>query len=45
MTEKSSEHQIQGPAVIEELTTTIVVNPGWTARLDDSGSYVITYSD
>ena len=34
--------QVQGPAVIEEPTTTIVVNPGWTARLDESGSYVIT---
>jgi N-methylhydantoinase A len=37
-----AEDQIQGPAVIEEPTTTIVVNPGWTARLDDSGTYVIT---
>jgi len=32
---------IKGPAIIEELTTTIVVEPGWTARLDGSGSYVI----
>jgi N-methylhydantoinase A len=37
-----ADDQIQGPAVIEEPTTTIVVNPGWTARLDDSGTYVIT---
>jgi N-methylhydantoinase A len=28
--------------VIEEDTTTIVVHPGWSARLDASGSYVIT---
>jgi N-methylhydantoinase A len=37
-----ADDQVQGPAVIEEPTTTIVVNPGWTARLDDSGTYVIT---
>jgi N-methylhydantoinase A len=33
---------VEGPAIIEEVTTTIVVEPGWTARLDASGSYVIT---
>ena len=33
---------IKGPAVIEEVTTTIVLEPGWTARLDASGSYLIT---
>jgi N-methylhydantoinase A len=33
---------IAGPAVIEEVTTTIVIEPGWTARLHESGSYVIT---
>jgi len=33
---------IVGPAIIEEVTTTIVIEPGWTARLDASGSYVIT---
>ncbi|MFZ1467421.1 MAG: hydantoinase/oxoprolinase family protein, partial [Paracoccaceae bacterium] len=33
---------IKGPAVIEEVTTTIVIDPGWTARLDESGSYLIT---
>jgi len=33
---------IKGPSVIEEETTTIVVQPGWTATLDPSGSYVIT---
>ena len=27
---------------VEEETTTIVVQPGWTAKLDPSGSYVIT---
>ena len=34
---------IAGPAIIEEVTTTIVVEPGWTAKLDASGSYVITH--
>lgn len=33
---------VRGPAIIEEVTTTIVIEPGWTARLDASGSYVIT---
>jgi len=33
---------IAGPAIIEEVTTTIVIEPGWTAVLDPSGSYVIT---
>lgn len=32
---------IKGPAIIEEVTTTIVIEPHWTARLDESGSYVI----
>ncbi len=33
---------IAGPAIIEEVTTTIVIEPGWAARLDASGSYIIT---
>lgn len=33
---------IKGPAIIEEVTTTIVIEPEWTARLDTSGAYVIT---
>jgi N-methylhydantoinase A len=33
---------IKGPAIIEEVTTTIVIEPRWTARLDVSGSYVLT---
>jgi N-methylhydantoinase A len=33
---------IKGPAIIEEVTTTIVIEPEWSARLDVSGSYVIT---
>jgi N-methylhydantoinase A len=31
-----------GPAVIEEVTTTIVIEPGWQAELHDSGSYLLT---
>ena len=33
---------IDGPSVIEEPTTTIVVQPGWQARLDPTGCYVIS---
>ncbi len=33
---------LHGPAVIEEVTTTIVVEPGWTVSLHDSGVYVLT---
>ncbi len=33
---------VAGPAIVEEVTTTIVIEPGWTARLDESGSYVLT---
>jgi len=32
---------IAGPAIIEEITTTIVIEPGWIAKLHASGSYVI----
>lgn len=32
---------IVGPAIIEEETTTIVIEPGWKANLHPSGSYVI----
>lgn len=33
---------IVGPAVIQEVTTTIVIEPGWTAALDVNGVYVMT---
>ncbi len=33
---------LHGPAVIEEVTTTIVVEPGWTVSLHESGVYVLT---
>jgi N-methylhydantoinase A len=32
-------HMVQGPAVIAEDFTTIVVYPGWTALVDDAGDY------
>jgi N-methylhydantoinase A len=35
-------NSIPGPAIIEEITTTIVVFPGWQVRLDDPGMYVMT---
>ncbi len=35
---------VTGPAVIEEVTTTIVIEPGWQADLHESGSYVLTRS-
>jgi len=35
---------IIGPAVIEEVTTTIVIEPGWTAELTGSGVYVLDYA-
>jgi N-methylhydantoinase A len=34
-------HTIEGPGIIEETFTTIVVYPGWQARLDDAGDYVL----
>ncbi|WP_417267659.1 hydantoinase/oxoprolinase family protein [Celeribacter baekdonensis] len=33
---------LHGPAVIEEVTTTIVVEPGWTVNLHKTGTYVLT---
>jgi N-methylhydantoinase A len=35
---------VRGPAIVEEVTTTIVVFPGWHMRLDDPGMYVMTGS-
>ena len=31
--------EVTGPAIIEESFTTIVVYPGWQARIDDAGDY------
>ena len=33
---------IAGPAIIEEVTTTIVIEPEWQALLHEGGSYVVT---
>jgi N-methylhydantoinase A len=33
---------VRAPAVIEETFTTIAVYPGWEARVDDAGDYVLT---
>lgn len=35
--------RITGPAVIEEVTTTVVIEPGWTAELHESGVYVLDW--
>ncbi|MGH8517839.1 MAG: hydantoinase/oxoprolinase family protein, partial [Panacagrimonas sp.] len=32
-------HVVRGPAIIEETFTTIVVYPGWSAKVDDTGDY------
>jgi len=34
-------HSIAGPAVIEERITTIVVHPGWNARIDEFANVVM----
>jgi len=36
--------QVTGPAVIEEDTTTILVQPGWSAVLHESGVYVLSWT-
>ena len=33
---------VKGPAIIEEPFTTVVIPPGWTAKLDRQGNYVAT---
>ena len=33
-----------GPAVIEEVTTTIVIEPDWTAELHETGVYLLDYT-
>ena len=35
-------NEIAGPAIVEETFTTIVVYPGWKARVDDAGDYELT---
>ena len=35
-------HQVTGPGIVEETFTTIVIYPGWQARVDDAGDYELT---
>jgi N-methylhydantoinase A len=37
-------NRIKGPAVIEEPTTTILIEANWTAELDERATYVLTYA-
>lgn len=37
--------EVAGPAVVEEETTTIVVEPGWKVSIDDAGFYEVTRRD
>ena len=41
----SEGHQIDGPAVVEEDTTTLVIEPGWVLELHKSGTYIIKRKD
>ncbi|MEN0013606.1 MAG: hydantoinase/oxoprolinase family protein [Solirubrobacteraceae bacterium] len=38
-------HVVEGPAVIEEPTTTVVVLPGWQAAVTTAGEYLLTRAD
>jgi N-methylhydantoinase A len=38
----SSGHQTTGPAVIESLESTILVPPGWAARMDADGFIILS---
>ncbi|HZO05861.1 MAG TPA: hydantoinase/oxoprolinase family protein [Solirubrobacterales bacterium] len=35
-------HEVAGPAVLEGRDTTVVVNPGWSAAMDDHGFLTLT---
>ena len=41
----SKGHQIDGPAVVEEDTSTLVIEPGWLLELHKSGTYIINRKD
>jgi N-methylhydantoinase A len=34
--------EIHGPAIFEQSDTTIIVEPGWSARVEKSGNIIIT---
>ena len=38
-------HQIDGPAVVEEDTSTLVIEPRWVLELHKSGTYIIKRKD
>jgi N-methylhydantoinase A len=38
-------HELTGPAIIQEPTTTIVVYPGWQATVTETGDYLLTAGD
>ena len=40
-TKLSSGHAIPAPAIIEERITTVVLHPGWTARMDGFGNVIM----
>jgi N-methylhydantoinase A len=40
-----AEHEVYGPALIEDSDTTVVVPPGACARVDSSGSIVLRWED
>lgn len=35
--------EVEGPAVIEQLDTTVLIEPGWTATIHTSGHMVVTH--
>jgi N-methylhydantoinase A len=35
-------HEVPGPAIIQEPTTTVVVYPGWNATVTPTGDYLLT---
>ncbi len=41
----SADHRINGPAVVEEDTTTLVIEPEWVLELHKSGTYIIKRKD
>jgi N-methylhydantoinase A len=34
--------RIDGPAVLEQVDTTTVIDPGWQALVDDAGNLIVT---
>jgi N-methylhydantoinase A len=39
--ERADVSAIEGPAIVEEWTTTVIVPPGWSARADDFGNLIM----